>query len=418
MECIDFDIYASSHYDGRLSKKESENFQKHIDLCEDCRIKYKNLKVIVETINEIPEVELPKDFNIELREKLNNENKKKNRIKNIISNRWRFIGGIAATLLILVISIPMANKVLNIYPKNMYLSDGQIENRSNIGYSDMEGAGEIYSYELDEATDSGGALPREISDDILLQENDSAEMNQSKTFESRKIIEKGYIHLEVEDFDIIHEKIISIVNEYNGYIQHNNVYNQFLDDRDINNILKSANMELRIPNDSFTEVFQLLKELGRVVEENTSAEDISDHYMDIDNQKINLQLQEEHLREILQKADNVEDLLQVENELNRIRTEIDRLTGILNNYDKLVSMSTINLYIREVDDIKTSLLNIDDNLWTKSKNSFINSINSMVLIFEKLFVGFFGILPPLIILTVIILPLGYLIYGKFKKKKI
>ncbi len=58
--------------------------------------------------------------------------------------------------------------------------------------------------------------------------------------------------------------------------------------------------------------------------------------MDIDNQKINLQLQEEHLREILQKADNVEDLLQVEKELNRIRTEIDRLTGILNNYDKLV----------------------------------------------------------------------------------
>ena len=58
-------------------------------------------------------------------------------------------------------------------------------------------------------------------------------------------------------------------------------------------------------------------------------------------------IQEERILEIMKKADQVEDILNIERELNRIRTEINQRKNILKNWDQLVDYSSIEVSLRE-----------------------------------------------------------------------
>lgn len=415
MDCKDFDIYASSYLDGYLLEEEKEFFAKHLNGCEDCRVQYENLKMIINCVNEIPELPLPRNFSTEIGQRLRDETFTKGKIK-FRTRAWKFAGGIAATLLLLVMSVSMLNNSFNKYTKDINPSDSPMEESANIVF-DSGSNKEFYSADLDIAEDPEAETIRNFTENLTSQSESSGGMEKTSISTSRKIIERGHISLEVENFDKVHQDILSLVESSKGYIQHNEVYYQFLNRENPEESLKNANMELRIPSENFIEIFKNLKEFGTVVEENTSGEDITETYMDIDNQVVNLKLQEERLREILQKAYKVDDLLQIENELNRIRVEINKLTGTLKNYDSLVSMSTINVYIRQVKDKNIPLQSFKVGLWSRGKDNFIHSINGIILVFEKAFVGLFGILPPLILLIVVAGPIGYIAYKRFRKKR-
>ena len=416
MNCEDFNIYVSSYIDGYLSGEEKRDFEEHINICENCMLSYKNLKEVINCVNEIPELSLPTNFSVQLGQRLREETSVKEG-KNFVSRNWRFAGGIVASLLILIISIPLFNNFSNRYAKDTSPMESQIKQGSE-GISDISGNEEIYSADLyDEGASKTRGLMNGVENINQAEEDHSLEEQGTYVENPRKIIESGRITLEVEDFDKSHQAVLSLVENVKGYVQHNEVYYEWLNHENTNESLRSANIELRVPSEDFTNVFENLKEIGTVIEENTSGEDITEDYIDIDNQVTNLKLQEERLREILQKADNVGDLLQIENELNRIRIEINRLTGNLQKYDNLVSMATINLHIRQVKDKNIPLQPINAGLWSRGKNRFIHSINNMIFTFEELFIGLFGVLPLLILLIAIIGPIAYIIYKRFNKKK-
>lgn len=124
MNCKDFDLYGSAYIDNMLSEQEKLEFENHINECEYCNISLQNLKIIVESINELEEVELPRNFSSELEIKLQNEKNSKNRM--VLFNKKKLLSGIVAGLLIFMASLSLINNSL-------------INKNKDILYSEIEG---------------------------------------------------------------------------------------------------------------------------------------------------------------------------------------------------------------------------------------------------------------------------------------
>ncbi|SDK23614.1 DUF4349 domain-containing protein [Natronincola ferrireducens] len=422
MDCKEFDLYVSSYVDNYLDEKEKQNFERHLQQCESCRMEYENFKMVIDTVNEIEEIPLPKNFTVELGKRLREESIPKK--KETIAKKWKWAGGIAAGLALVVMSASILTNVSFRGSNSFMMKSADMaprESAAEYGMTAYDGGEtrELFDIQGDVITEEemdkeNKAIPTGGTGFTASPPN---EMENLKIETARKIIQKGRISLEVENFDEVHGKVLELVKESGGYIQLNEVYYYSINRENPEESLKSGNMELRIPSTGFMEIFEDLKSLGVPIEENTSGIDITETYRDIDNQVENLKIQEERLRDILRRADRVEDLLQVENELNRIRTQINSLSSTLKSYDNLVALSTIELNIRQVKDKNVAIQPLQEGLWSRAKNNFVNSINGIIKLFEAAVVTFFGILPVLAVLAVIGGPMGYVSYKKWIKKK-
>ena len=111
MDCKDLQTYGSAYIDNMLSEEEELDFKNHIKECKICNTAFENLKTVVESTNMIEEIELPANFSDELHRKL--QSTKNYKLKSTLFSKGRVLSGIAATLLILVLSLSLVNNFLN-----------------------------------------------------------------------------------------------------------------------------------------------------------------------------------------------------------------------------------------------------------------------------------------------------------------
>jgi len=134
MNCKDFELYGSAYIDDMLSNEEKLEFENHIDECQYCNIKFLNLKIIIESANEIEEVELPINFCSEL--KTNLEMEKVNVTKKTIFNRKKLLSAIVAGLFIIITSVSLLNNSSIFNNRQNLISeiDRMSENQENITF--------------------------------------------------------------------------------------------------------------------------------------------------------------------------------------------------------------------------------------------------------------------------------------------
>ena len=174
-------------------------------------------------------------------------------------------------------------------------------------------------------------------------------------------------------------------------------------------------MKIRIPQESFNEAVSYLEETAEIRRKNINEADVTKEYYEKDNKVKNLEIQEQHLRELFEKAATVEEMLQIENELRRIRTEIDELNISLADIDDRASMSTIDLEVEEVREVNFTLKS-EKGVWERAKEGFISTINSIVRGIGNLIVNLVSSSPILIPAIVIFIILLLKIKKYWKKK--
>jgi len=175
MNCEDFELYESAYIDNMLSSEEKLEFESHINRCEYCNVKLQNLKIIVESANEIEEVDLPINFSSELKTKL--EKEKKFKSKNVMSNKKRMLSAIVAGLLIIITSVSLINNS-SIYKKRNNLHseiDQMSENQEKVTF---DIASEKSTEALDGIEKENSAQPRimsidniEANEELAIKEN-------------------------------------------------------------------------------------------------------------------------------------------------------------------------------------------------------------------------------------------------------
>ncbi|NPA46309.1 MAG: DUF4349 domain-containing protein [Chlorobi bacterium] len=112
---------------------------------------------------------------------------------------------------------------------------------------------------------------------------------------------------------------------------------------------KQIEWEVRVPSDkaeAFVEDIRRAEE-WEVVRSNLNVRDVTDSYMDMQTRLRNLRKLEERYTEMLKTAKTTADMITVEKELNRIRTQIERLEGQMARMKNRVDYTRVHIFLHE-----------------------------------------------------------------------
>jgi hypothetical protein len=158
--------------------------------------------------------------------------------------------------------------------------------------------------------------------------------------EDRKIVKTGSVTLEVEDIAETMDEVAEMADELNGYVVSSYKYEY---ERGV-----SGHITIRVPFEKFDEAFTRLRQLAIAVPyETTTAEDVTEEYVDLESQLRNLQATEAQYLALLEKAETVEEILKVQKELSNTRGEIEQIEGRMKYLEQTSDTSLIELTLQE-----------------------------------------------------------------------
>ena len=212
----------------------------------------------------------------------------------------------------------------------------------------------------------------------------------------RSIIYTGWMSLETDDIDLTINKIKQVISSSNGYVDNISV--------DKSEKFEYGYITVRVPQDQFSNVVQSIENLGELKNKNISNNDITDQLFDLKIRIDNAKATEARFLQILDKAVNISDILQIEKELNRLRTDIEILEGHINNLNNRIAYSSLTINVSKT--IEDPLLPGMDFL-----ESIRQGLNAMVILIQFIIASFIVLIPFIAILII------YRIYKRRKSSK-
>lgn len=152
----------------------------------------------------------------------------------------------------------------------------------------------------------------------------------------RKLIKNAALTLRVAAIAETSDKIRARAGELGGFISNS----QF----DVNSEKnESARIEAKVPADKLDQFLREIEPLGKVLSKSETGQDVTDQFVDLQARRSNLQREEERLLVILKSAGGLKDLLAVEQELARVRGELEGIEGKLKHLNYQVDYSTVSV---------------------------------------------------------------------------
>lgn len=226
----------------------------------------------------------------------------------------------------------------------------------------------------------------------------TAETAEEEYYEPDKIITTVYISMETLEFDETTKKLDELIKKYKGYVENSDIsHNNYI----YSSGLKFASYTIRIPQENIENFVNDIKGIGNIISENTSKEDITKKYRDTESRLRVLETKEKRILALLEKAEKMEDIITLENQLAEVIYEKEKITASLMEMDDKVNYSTVNLEIREVAKL-TSRGNEKTPFSAKVSNAFKESIYYFTRNIENLIVSIIYILPYVIIIGIVV----------------
>jgi hypothetical protein len=111
---------------------------------------------------------------------------------------------------------------------------------------------------------------------------------------------------------------------------------------------RQATVELRVPGDRFDEAVTGLNPIGKVESANVTAQDVGEEYTDLTARAANARRLEARLLELLDTRNGkLDEVLNMEREVARVREEIERMDGRLRYLRTRASVSTLTITLHE-----------------------------------------------------------------------
>jgi hypothetical protein len=111
---------------------------------------------------------------------------------------------------------------------------------------------------------------------------------------------------------------------------------------------RSLQSSLRVPDANLAAAIAEMRALGRVETENQSGEEVTQQHADLVARLQNSRETEQRLRELLaQHTGKIDDILQVEEEISRVRGEIEQMEAEQKVLEHRVDFATIELQLTE-----------------------------------------------------------------------
>ena len=164
----------------------------------------------------------------------------------------------------------------------------------------------------------------------------------------QKLIKESYLHFETDDLDKSYRTIAEIASKYKGYIQDDS------SNKGYNKITRRIN--LRVPSQNFQNV---VNDISAGVEyfdtKQITSRDVTEEFIDLEARLKAKKTLENRYLELLKKANNVKEIIEIERELSKIREEIEAKEGRLQYLQNKVSLSSISIeFYKRISETKVT----------------------------------------------------------------
>lgn len=201
------------------------------------------------------------------------------------------------------------------------------------------------------------------------------------------VIRTGNASVEVDSLEPAIDLVRQLAQRLGGYVA-----NSSLQAGSEN--LRSATLEVKVPAPRFDQALTGLSPIGKVEFVNSSAEDVGEEFVDLEARVANARRLEQRLIELLAaRTGKLSDVLAVEQQLARVREEIERMEGRMRYLRTRSAVSTLAITVHEEAPVLAG-----DGSWgiigDAFKEAWRNFVGFIALAIESL-----GVLIPLAVLV-------------------
>ena len=201
---------------------------------------------------------------------------------------------------------------------------------------------------------------------------------------ARMVIKTASLSVRVKDVDAAFARAMQLTEASGGYVQSST---QSVEGG------ARADLTLRVPPEGFLPLISSLEALGTQESKTLGGQDVTEEYYDLDAELQNKVQVRGRLFQLLEKAVKVSDAIQVEEQLERVGADVNRIKGRMKYLQTMVGLATVNLSIySEARPAAEEFLN-----WSIIGHGFVVAARVLVR-------AFFFILQALVVL----IPLGVL----------
>lgn len=160
----------------------------------------------------------------------------------------------------------------------------------------------------------------------------------SSILKQRKIIREGFLSIETDDYAKTRNAISGLVAQWDAFVAQEN--------EERSHYQQSNRLQIRVPSATFENLLQSIEGVAKVVhQKRIKSRDVTEEYVDLEARLKAKQAAEERYYAFLRKANNVDEMLQIQAPLRTIREEIEAVKGRLRYLEDQTSLSSLEVYI-------------------------------------------------------------------------
>lgn len=256
---------------------------------------------------------------------------------------------------------------------------------------------------------------QETSEQLFSDSGNMDTTGNTPAAEGRKLIRTVSLTAETKDFDEFISGLNQRIAQLGGYVEQSEISGISMWSGN-NTATKYASVTARIPSSNLDAFVSAVKENSNVTRQSELTEDITLRYSDMESRKKSLEIEQERMWVLLEKADTLETVITLEQRLSEIRYELERYESQLRLYDNQVEYSIVNLSVMEVT--ASDLTPVEpESMGTQIQRGFAKTLGRVTGAIRALFIGIITSSPvwvPLLLIFVCIL----LICRKMAAKKV
>lgn len=158
----------------------------------------------------------------------------------------------------------------------------------------------------------------------------------------RKQIQTAVITLETTAFAETEKRLLTVVTANNGLVESSQVAMN-------TDARKEGRFVIRVPQENLVLTVEALASLpnSKLRSRSVTTQDVTEEYIDVNARLDNLRLQEQRLRQLLAQAATVDEIIKIEAEISKVRTQLDSAAGRLKSLDGRITMAAITVTVNE-----------------------------------------------------------------------
>jgi hypothetical protein len=218
------------------------------------------------------------------------------------------------------------------------------------------------------------------------------------------------LSLIAKDFSASRASLDAIVARHHGYAASLTASNE-------QNAARSLQASLRIPAGELNATVLELKSLGPVKNESQNGEEVTQQHADLVARLKNSRETEARLQDILRnRTGKISDVLAVEQEIARVRGEIEQMEAEQKSLEHRVDFATIDLKLSE--EYKAHLDSPSPSVATRFHNAFVSGYRSAAETIIGLLLFLAEVGPSLLIWVFIFFPILWLVWRRWRRSMV